>query len=214
MTWDSRNARLCDLILTIRKRGIDHSVLAAAPVHLNGHMVGGPRREGQLRVGARQVKPAGDDLRILERDRASQHTHAAADPRGIGRVPAQPYGDTRRGGVVAKHGRRLSEAVDHHVEITVAVEIGHRHAMRDVGAEIEVPGFARVLERQVPAIAEGDIGKRQRRVFEEHLPPVDHSQLRAQTVLCVAVHDIADVPRADEDVGPAVQVDVQKQRGP
>src|SRR2546430_10032541 len=48
--------------------------------HLNGHVRRGPRGEGQRRVGARQVQPAGDDLSVLERDRTSEHTHAAADP--------------------------------------------------------------------------------------------------------------------------------------
>ena len=209
-----RGLRFGDLVLAVRGRTVDHAALAVAPVHLNGHVRRGPRGEGQRRVGAREVQPAGDDLSVLERDRTSEHTHAAADPSGIGRGPAQPHRDARRGGVVAKHGRRLAEAIDHHIEIAVAVEIGDRHAMRDVVAEIEMPGFARVLERQVPAIAERDIGKRQGRIFEQHVAPVDDSQLRPETVLGVAVHDVADVTRADEDVLPAVQVDVHEQRGP
>ena len=86
--------------------------------------------------------------------------------------------------------------------------------MRDVVTQIEAPRAAHVLEREIAAIPECDVGQRERRILEQHVSPVDLAELIAQPILRIAVHDVAHVASADQDVFPPVEIDVEKQRGP
>ena len=148
--------------------------------------------------------------------------HTTADPCRVRRGAAQPHRHTRRGGVIAQHGGRTAETIDHDVEIAVAVEIGERHAVRDVVAEIEPPALAHILEREIAAIADRHVRQLERGVVEEHPVPVVAPDWRpkistqqvAQTVLRVAIHDIGHVAGTDENVFPPVEIDVEKHGRP
>ena len=81
--------------------------------------------------------------------------------------------------------------------------------MRDVLVPREAPGFSDLLEGQVPAIAEGDVGEAQRREAENPLPPVH----RPHPLRRVLVHRVVEVPGPNEQVLEPVEIDVHE-RGP
>src|SRR5206468_12499570 len=69
-------------------------------------------------------------------------------------------------------------------------------------------------EREVAAILERDVREFQRRILEQHAAPIDPAELAAQAKLSVAIHHVPQVPGADEDVFPAIEVDVEKDGRP
>ena len=77
------------------------------------------------------------------------YCHPTSNARRVRSLPAQSHFNSRRGGIVAQDGGRAAKAIDHDVEIAVAVEIGECHAVRDVRAEVEAPARARVFEGEI-----------------------------------------------------------------
>ena len=77
-----------------------------------------------------------------------------------------------------------------------------------------MPALAGILKSEVAAVPERDVRQRQRRELEQHASPVDEANPAAEPVLRVAVHHIPDMPGADENVLPPVEVHVEKRGGP
>src|SRR5204862_2824500 len=124
------------------------------------------------------------------------YCHPTSNARRVRSLPAQSHFNSRGGGIVTQDGRRAAKAIDHDVEIAVAVEIGECHAVRDVRAEVEAPARARVFEGEIAAVSERHVGELERWVIEQHAPPVKPASARRPTarevpqpILCIAVHD-------------------------
>ena len=133
---------------------------------------------------------------------------------GVGRIAHQADRHPRRTGIVAQHQGGRAEAVDHHVEIAIPVQIARRHPVGNVHVGPESPARSGVLEGQVTAIAEGAIGQRQRGELPSLPLPRHIGEPVLQPLLGVGVHHVPRVPGRDQEVLPPIEVHVQEQRAP
>jgi len=100
------------------------------------------------------------------------------------------------------------------IEIAVAVEIRRGHRVRDVVLGAEAPCLTLVLERQVSAIPKRNVLETQGGELPSCSAPRDVGQPVLQAFLCVGIHDVPEMPVGDENVLPAVEIDVHEHRRP
>src|SRR5688500_362799 len=105
----------------------------------------------------RHVQAPGDDLVLLNRNRAAEELNASTDGACVRRGSDQSHGDTWGLRIVSQHERGRPETTHDRVEVAVTIEIALGDRVRDVVFDTEPPPRARVLERHVAAIAIGDV---------------------------------------------------------
>ena len=162
----------------------------------------------------REIESARTHLVCLRRHRAPEQPDPCAHRSRVGRRTYQTHGNARCTRIIAQHQRRRPEAVHHHIEIPVPIEIGRRERVRDVLLGAEPPRAARQLERQVAAISERHVAQRQRRELPPKPTPRDLVEPILQSLLHIGVHDVPQMPVRDQDVLPAVEVHVEEHRAP
>ena len=171
-------------------------------------------RERHRIVAVRQIQSADDHLMRLQRRRAVGQLHLRANGLRVRGDAFETHLDARRRGVVAHHECRRAEAIDNDVQVAIAVKIGDGDAVRDVSLDTKTPHRADVLERHVAAIAKRDVLERERRELPFDFLPGHVVQSILQPLLHVGIHDVPQMSVGDQDVLPAVEIDVHEDRAP
>ena len=185
-----------------------------APSHLDVRRCRRAQRKAPHRVIPRQIATARHYLLGLHREPLGHHPDLGPDTPGIPGNSSQSNSHSRCRGPIAVELRWLIQGVQHKVQIPIAIQIGRGHALLDPG-RIEAPGLSHLFEGQIPAIAEGGIGRIEPgehpthvQDFEEtHFPARFHRLGAGPDIHIEHVHLVAV---GDEEILIPVQIDIQE----
>ena len=199
----------------IRLRVPHHAALAGSPEDFDVELVGVTGGEHAHRVVARTIAATRDHFLSLDNGAAAD-LDLRANAAGVRARALEADGKAWSGRVVAVNTGGRIHAVHDHVEITVVVQIGQRHAVRDAD-RVETPLRAGIFEGQVVAVAERNAGSLSPRDFRQAF------QTRLGGFPSAGSADFADYvgvlhvmvgAGGNEEVFPAVEVHVQKSDAP
>ena len=189
-----------------------------APGDLDVGGARGSQGEGAHRVIPGQVASSGDHLLGLDRKPLGRDPDLGSDAPRIAPGPAESYGQTGRGGLVAVELGRSIQRVEHQIEVAIAVEVGRSHALLD-SRGIESPGLGDILEGEVSPIAEGRVGGVEPREQTPHLQQFTRARASPRPLGLgpggdIHIEHVHLVTIGDQQVFVTVQIDIHEHRGP